>query len=64
MVAKVLLKDVMRETHAEQPLTTQCYCISRKGHTSLDSFVVDAGVSFGMDFASGESAETDRKFVV
>ena len=42
---------------------TQCYFVSRKGHTALDASIVDIGISYDMDFASSEVGG-DRRFVV
>jgi len=54
VVAKVEKEDSLRDSHEQRDLITQCYFVSRKGHTALDASVVDIGVSFDMDFASNE----------
>ena len=44
---------------------TQCYFISRKGSTALDSFVVDTEISFNVDMASAEAKNLEnRRYVV
>ncbi len=54
----------MRSDYLDEPLITQCYFISRKGYNALDAFVADVGISYEVDFASAETSDTDRRFVV
>ena len=53
VVARVLPADAIR-AHIEEgeDTVTQCYFVSRKGHTALDASVVDVGISYDINFAS------------
>ena len=45
-------------------MITQCYFVSRKGHNALDSYVVDIGVSYDIDFPHSNVAEQHSRYVV